>query len=243
MKTTFIITAIITLIAIKAYSQAGGGSVPVTPNQVSINDKSSMEIINPEDIVLQASKMNVLYCGVENPISLVGPLNSYKNIQLSCRDSGVIIKKGTTSNQYIIEIVSYVGKCTITLSTEFNNVKKETEYPFRIKSLPNPIATISNRYRAGLIGKDILISANLTPVLDNFDFMVFFNTIKFKVMIIKINSKILEFEVDGNKITKEIDAEFNNLEQKDRVIFYDIVVNSSAIIRERTISPMLFTIK
>ena len=55
-------------------------------------------------------------------------------------------------------------------------------FEYRVKRVPDPVATISNS-KGGNIGKNLLMAGTLIPILENFDFKLFFKITGFKMTI------------------------------------------------------------
>lgn len=123
-------------------------------------DPITFEVAEPVATV-SATKMNVMYAGVENPMSISVPGFSSKDIQPSLSDgsplipsNGGYIAKPRTPGKEINVIVSAIigGNSTII-----------GEYPFRVKSLPPPTAFVQYpRETTNAAGRKIILKENFS---------------------------------------------------------------------------------
>ncbi|MFM7709592.1 MAG: GldM family protein [Ferruginibacter sp.] len=85
--------------------------------------------------VVAVDKMNVLYYGIDNPITIGAPND--------LRNAAVNITNGTISgsgSQRIVRPASVDQKTTITIDIQ----GKKTSYDFRVKNLPDPVFKIGS---------------------------------------------------------------------------------------------------
>ena len=83
-----------------------------------------------------ATKMNVFYIGVENPLSVTAA--GISSNELKVQASGVVLNKGGESG-YTVK-ASKPGPASVTVS---GGGLKATKFPFRVKRIPDPVARLS----------------------------------------------------------------------------------------------------
>src|SRR5690606_13407833 len=109
----------------------GGEPVPV-PVDLSFNT-----ISRPTDAVISADKMNVLYRGVKNPITVSMAGVSDNNITVNAPG---LSKVGT---KYIMEVTTVQGReVTINVSGKIDDKSYPSKATFRIKDIPRPVGTV-----------------------------------------------------------------------------------------------------
>lgn len=121
-------------------------------------------------VSVAADKMNVLYIGVENPLTIAVEGISNKKIQVNCDDLE-LRKKG--NGQYIA-LASKPGKVKINVSGE-GFAEKAME--FRVKRLPDPTAVLTNsdtgsRYNGKFSPEDFKKCKGVDVFIPNFPFDV-----------------------------------------------------------------------
>lgn len=106
-----------------------------------------------------ANKMNVVYLGLENPLT-IGTSTSWDNVLVST-DNGTI--SGTGAHRILRP--ERVGQAIITVVAK-NHV---STFPFRVKHVPNPIVRLEARNRSISVESFKKIK-NLSLCYENFDF-------------------------------------------------------------------------
>jgi gliding motility-associated protein GldM len=120
----------------------GNGSIPVS---VSFKDPNTGEVVTksttvnytvgqPSGASIFLSKMNVMYVGVENPLTISTGSGKRENAKVSFTGGSITPAGG---DNYIAK-PSETGPATITISID----GKSTPFPIRVKLLPDPVALV-----------------------------------------------------------------------------------------------------
>jgi len=196
--------------------------------------------------VVSADKMNVFYIGVDNPVSISVPGVSNDKVKISMSGAGITYKTDATkgSGHYIVNVTS-TGKASIDVSAVIDN--KQTpmgKFEYRVKQVPNPVATISKTYRQGPINKNLLNAGVLIPILDDFDFDLFFETVGFNMTILTPTNVITESST-GPTLTEKMKEYIGKAKPGTKVYFENIKarMKSATPGPSRSLSPMTFTIQ
>ena len=135
-----------------------------------------------------ADKMNILYYGLDNPISVIA--RKYPCEALIATTNGGVITRNTDCHFSIrpmsygvttISLKQVLGKDTITI----------TEAKFRVKEIPSPTAMIGGKH-GGAMSANVL-KAQFGVVADLLDFVfegVCFEVKSFKLTLIKANGLV-----------------------------------------------------
>jgi len=198
--------------------------------------QDSLVCITSNSIVAN-SKFTTFYIGLDNPLFISYHLE--KKFIVKC-DKGKITKR---NDQYYLGNLMEPGICTITL-TDLKG-RNEERFNFRIRHLPAPTATIANQKTNTEINKALLKMGCIIPVLENFDFELFFKVISYKVLITRPNKELLNFSVQGSCLTQEVKDCIQNLQKGDTVVFYTIKCKLDNIndLPGQEILPINLTIK
>lgn len=122
----------------------GQHSVPVTVSFVDQDNKPQTRTFNVEYTVGQANasialdKMNVLYIGVDNPISVAASGGGDDKVQVSISGGGGSVTK-TGAGHYNVRVGSPTDDCVITVSVDG---KVAGSSRFRVRSIPAPTGTV-----------------------------------------------------------------------------------------------------
>ena len=128
----------------------GGGlgkhSVPVVISfrdqdgkQQTIN-KTIEYTVGQANASIALDKMNVLYIGVDNPITIAASGGGDDKVAANISGGGGSIRK-VGAGKYIARVSSVTDNCTITVSVDG---KTAGASQFRVRTIPTPVATVGN---------------------------------------------------------------------------------------------------
>jgi hypothetical protein len=190
--------------------------------------------------------MNVLYIGVDNPLAISVPGVSNDKVKVNISGAGGTLKPNPKAGAgHYIANVTTVGKTTINVSAEIaGKVTPMGAFEYRVKQVPTPVATVSNKYRTGPIDRNILKAGVVIPILDDFDFELFFVTLGFKMVIIS-KGNLFEYETQGARLSQPMLDALAKARPGDKIFFENIKarMDKSNDTRTRSLSPMTFTIQ
>jgi hypothetical protein len=191
--------------------------------------------------------MNVLYIGVDNPMSISVPGVSNNLVKSSIEGSGGSLKPdpGKGGGHFIANVTT-VGKATIRVSAELNGkVTPMGAFEYRVKRVPDPIATAANS-KGGPINKSLLAAANIIPVLENFDFELYFKVTGFQMSIFgKGKDPIIGKESPDSRLTQEMRDLIQKARPGDKIFFEYIKAKMATGSDQSTrqLPPLSFTIQ
>lgn len=169
---------------------------------------------------IAASKMNVLYVGVPNPMQISAPGVALQDI--SPAGAGISFSRGSKEGEYIANCGTANPKGT-EISVNKKGGGKLGGSIFRIKRLPDPVASILGQ-KEGLVSKGKLKAASfLKAEMENFDFDVKVNVVSFK-MTASLGGDLKEFSSNDNKLTGPMMSMLASVRGGDRIYFEDIKV-------------------
>ncbi|MDB4186344.1 gliding motility protein GldM [Flavobacteriaceae bacterium] len=160
-------------------------------------DQSFMVISKPNSAVISADKMNVVYRGVDNPMTISIP--GIPDDKINASAPGLKRQKGS-------KFIMNPGKgreITITANGKLPDGKLvSTKTKFRIKDLPRPNATFFRQSGKIRLPKASIERAEVGAILEDFDFDLTLKTLEFKVKVpgaptitckgTKLNAKALQ---------------------------------------------------
>ena len=166
--------------------------------------KSEAEYIaaKPSSVV-SADKMNVLYIGVENPMSISVPGVADPNVVPSISGGGATLVRDTKNggSKYIAKATTQ-GEATINVTAKLDgkNVPMGA-FKYRVKRVPDPVAMVNGK-KGGPINKAELAAAtSVNSIMENFDFELYFRVTKFRMTLIRKGKDPTELEAPSNLIT------------------------------------------
>ncbi|WP_084139906.1 GldM family protein [Flavobacterium filum] len=171
-------------------------------------------VSKPKIGVISVDKLNVVYRGIQNPISIAVP--NAKSFTVS----GLGVKE--ENGKYYIA-PGQGNEMVVTLEIILQDDSKVIEeHVFRIKNLKKHIARINNKNCQNcivLMKKEELKDAEISFYLE--DFLYEFLNLKVTSFDLYIHKK-KKFHIEGNKITEEVYKEILKLKKGKEIIIYNI---------------------
>ena len=207
---------------------------------------NSTYVAQKPNSVVAAEKMNVLYIGVENPMAISVPGVSNDKVKVSIEGGGGSLKPNSAAGAgHYFANVTTIGKAIFKVSAKIGD--KETpmgSFEYRVKRVPDPIATCSNS-KGGPINKNLLAAGTLIPVLENFDFELFFRITAFKMTLTGKGKDPIEYDTQGNQLSQQMRDALAKARGGDKVFFEYIKAKmaSGADQSTRALPPLSFQIQ
>ncbi len=207
---------------------AGSGerSVPVSITYVKPDGTAAKldkvlkyTIGTPSGAAVMMDKMNVIYIGVENPLTVSSGAGAEKT-SVSGTGGGLSVTKGSVPGKYIAKATT-VGQATINVNVTGG---KGFQFPVRVKRIPDPIPTLGGKLRGGNAqAGTIKAQSGIVPLLENFDFEARFNVQSFQ-MIYSSKGEIFRADASGPLFNDQMTNFLNRCRPKDIIFIDDIKV-------------------
>jgi len=191
-------------------------------------------IVSAQKFAIAADKENVLYIGVDNPISI-----AVENVPAR----SIIIKmdNGKISEEFgcYVARVTKVGPTNIILYKKVNGKLKEIgRKAFRAKRIPDPVFRIAS-------GKMFISKAEIENQLyvraESCCYDINYHVDSFTVVIVRKYTATYELKNINNKLNDETINAFYLLKENDVLIFKNIFIYD--VERPRQIDPVVVIIK
>ncbi|HIF15283.1 MAG TPA: hypothetical protein EYQ86_08220 [Bacteroidetes bacterium] len=192
------------------------------------NYGAQFQVASKADPVVSAMAMNVMYVGVDNPVSVSVPGYKPEDVQPSLGGSGSI-KKGRYQKKecYIARVTKPGQKVKVNLTiTEQDGKKTQVKGPeFRVKRVPDPVFTLGNKYKGGKIpaGK-FRIQKGIVPKLENFDFEFRYRTQSYEMVYIPKGRDAIVIKGSGQAFDRKFLKYIKLAKPKDSYFFSDVKV-------------------
>ncbi|HRI59436.1 MAG TPA: GldM family protein [Saprospiraceae bacterium] len=197
----------------------------------------------PVTLVATASKMNVLYIGVDNPIQVGATGIPADSLEVTISE-GTIIKTG--KGVYVARI-STPGMAIITVTGK--DKKYKTNFEFRAKRMPDPTPSLGTRNtRSDTLGVAAFKAlSGIYMVMENFDFDARCITLEYKVTHIGANESDGKMAVKsvknlGGKFNPEAIEMVNQAKSGDIFVFSEITAKCPEDVKDRKLNGMMFFI-
>jgi hypothetical protein len=172
------------------------------------------------NVVIEPSKMNVVYAGLENPLSLAISDILPENIYLTT-NKGFI--KGANGKYFLWLPFDIQGTVEVTIYSNPSGImEKISTRTFRIKSVPAPVAYFGSKDGGEISMGEIALINFLSVNLRNFAFEGIRCSVKKYKFVIASKKKSQIFEGNSAALTPEIKSALNKIKKGDMIIITDV---------------------
>jgi len=191
--------------------------------------------VAPPSVVIAATKMNVLYRNVDNPIEVSVPGVAPENLMVS--GPGISGKSGN----YMANVTKVEGKevtITVNVKEADGKTRKAGSKVYRIKGLPQAVGMIYKK-KDGLISSSLLSKGVIEAEYQDFPFDLALTVTGFDI---KFEGKPA-IEVKGNKIPNDLRDQIQRLKPGSSVTIRKIKANTPAGARIDNISNIVLDVQ
>ncbi len=183
-------------------------------------DPIEYQVAKPSAVV-SPDKMNVFYKGVANPVSVSAPGIAKEKLKVSISTGSI---SGSNGN-YNVK-VSGGTEAIVTVSAEIEKGKSQVlgATKFRIKEVPDPIATFANKASGQISSATARGTNSLEAELKNFDFDLKFRVVSFNLFITRPRQDPLFYQSKEGNFSGAIKQNMSSLNPGDMLSFQSIVV-------------------
>lgn len=184
---------------------------------------SSEYMVGAPTATVSADRMNVLYIGPENPVSISVPGVPNEHVRPSITNGRLVTKGGGKFSVF----VESGNETNINVSAEINGTLRSMgSFPFRVRRVPAPVAKIAG-LSEGRVQKAVLQNSVLIPTLENFEFEGYnFVIVSYTFGTTLAGNEWFERTVQGNALTPEIRTIIGNARRGQRCFFEDITARA-----------------
>lgn len=216
------------------YVKKEGGAIPY--------DFEGEYFVAAPSATISATKMNVLYIAVDNPIEVGAPGINSEDLIVNVSGAGSTIRK-VGSGQYIVD-VKQQGKAIITCSAKMGGkVQTLRSQEYRVKVIPKPTVKVGNQ-QDGRIAKEVLLAqAGFRVAMEGFDFPVTYSVDSYEMEFNTGGDAQAALIGKGNRFTPEMVAKIQRLRRGNKVYISNIRVKGPDGIKAASNPSMTFTIQ
>ena len=202
----------------------------------------------PPLAVISATKMNVVYIGLENPISVSVPGYAAAEVTPTVEPAGAgVLKKDPKGGQYILTVNGSSGKlkivCTVKDKTS-NATKRMGEQEYRVRRVPDPTPSLGTIDKSGAIAAAVLKSqGSVRAPLNGFAFEgISYIPYEYKFAILyKRGGTPFTETGKASALTPGMQGALGKVQKGDKVLIYEIRVKGPDGQRQLP-SPLVFDI-
>lgn len=170
--------------------------------------------------VVSPDAMNVLYIGVDNPISVSAPGIPKEDILVN----GTGVSLSGTGGKYIAKVTN-PGEATVNVSAKIGDKTQSLgTSTFRVKRIPKPTARVAGRTGGRVSAAQLRGQTVVSAALDNFEFDAKFQISKFNMYIAKPRvDPIGPYQASGASFSAQMKTALAGVTSGSVVMIYDIV--------------------
>jgi gliding motility-associated protein GldM len=182
-------------------------------------DPQTYQVAKPSAVV-SPDKMNVLYIGVPNPVSVSAPGMAKEKLRVGISGGSI-----TGSAGHYIANVTSLGTATISVSGELAPGKTGVlgSSLFRVKRIPDPKPQFAGKSGGNTSAANLRAQDRLFAKLDNFDFDAKFNVTRFTLIVVKPRQDVVSLTNSGSELSGAMRSIMNTVTPGTTIVFKDII--------------------
>ncbi|MBS1773577.1 MAG: hypothetical protein JST82_12020 [Bacteroidetes bacterium] len=178
-----------------------------------------------QHVTISADKMNVLYIGVPNPITVVAEGLQCKNVNIAIEGAQIMPGDEPCKFNVVVKEPGIVIAKVYTISKGGNKIIGEIE--FRVKRPMLPTARVGGKTCGIITRTELMSQIGVGAYMDNFDFDAPFVVNSFTASIIRNHNTIFEKTNTGAKFNNDILRAIQTIKPGDIFSCADVRVTST----------------
>lgn len=220
------------------------GKIPVKVvfyNQEGIKQERPYEVeytVGQSNAAVQLDKMNVLFIGVDNPITVSGSGN-VDQLKVTAQGGGAQLNRSGIG-KYTVRVNQETDNCVISVTTPDGKV---TPVNFRVRSIPDPVARVGTAESGDINASVFRSQAGVNALVKNFFYETQFNVTSFTMTG---DGAGFENGIESEENTGGAWNQTRKIVNKVRPGSYITIENIRAVGpdgRTRRLNPLIFNVK
>lgn len=168
---------------------------------------------------VSADKMNVFYIGVPNPITIMA--EGY-NCSVTIPECDGCTFTHTQGCSYDV-VVTRAGIVNVKVMVKNGgSAKVAGEHPFRVKYIPDPLATIGGKSRGTMAASLFRVQQGVAVLLENFDFNIKYKVLRYRLTIIRRGEMVCAEDNNGGTFNDAVKKFIQSVRPGDQIIIEEI---------------------
>ncbi len=194
--------------------------------------------VGERSVAISASKMNVFYIGVDNPVEISAAGVPSSKIKVSMNGGGGTIKRNGDGT-YTVRVTTPTKDAKVNVSAPGMNASKS----FRVKRIPDPTPKLGKKAGGVMSPGEFKAQQGVLAVLDNFDFDAKCNISGFRLVRVAPRSDAEPSMNSGKRYNSKSMALVKKAKPGDRYFFEDIKCKCPGDKGPRALGDMSFRIR
>ena len=191
--------------------------------------------VGERSVTVSADKMNVMYIGVNNPITVAAA--GVASTQVAVEADGVRLEP--LGNGKYIARPSRVGDAKIWVS---GGGLERTGFDFRVKRIPDPVLRLGSKKGGNIKAAEFKAHQGIIPFIEHFDFDARCNIVDFEIVRVPKNDDVRVVKNNGGRYGAEAQSLVNAARIGDVYYFNRVKVRCPGDEHSRVLNGMIFNI-
>ena len=225
----------------KSYNVVATLKNPSTGEVKEYKEKFEYEV-GERSVAISATKMNVFYIGVPNPVEISASGISSNKMTVGMTGGGGTIKRNGDGT-YTVNVTKPTKKGEFAYVTVSAPGIETSKKAFRVKRIPTPTVKLGRKLGGGISNGEFKINRGLIPVLEGFDFDARCNVVGFRMVWAPKRNDPRVATNRGGKFSGETMALINKAKPGDRYFFEEVKCKCPGDKYPREVNTLSFLIK
>lgn len=188
--------------------------------------ESSYIVAKPSASVA-ADKMNVIYIGVPNPLTVSVPGVPDEKVRAIPTGFNMTPDPKMGKGHFIADAKGQPGEAKVVVSADFNGRPMQMgEFKFRLKRIPDPVAKIGGKKDGGIPKSALAAQQGIIPTMEGFDFELYPKVLSFKMSRYgKGRDPVEKSQESGGALTGDMKSIIEQARAGDKILFEYIKVS------------------
>jgi len=189
---------------------------------------SDSYVVGEPNVIVSPTAMNVMYAGIANPIDVSVPGVSPDKLRIKVVNGNVTTEKVKNAKgeyfkgAWAIKPNAVGQDVQVIVSADINGKPVQyAPYPFRVKSIPNPVAVFGGKSTGSISRADALVQQGVFAIMPDFDFELNYTVTGFTIFYTDKGMDIEEPCTQSNLTPKQKNA-LNGLTRGKNLMIKDI---------------------
>jgi hypothetical protein len=162
----------------------------------------TLSSIGQTSIAVAPTKMNVLYIGIDNPLSIAASGGADEKVTVSVSGGGESTVSKAATGMYNVRVSAVTDECLVNVYVEGKLAGTST---FRVRNLPRPVAMIGGYTSGSRLTPDILKQqSGIGVYLKDFPLELKYEVVGFKFMIGSSKGEVKAAECQGALFSSQV---------------------------------------
>lgn len=199
------------------------GKINITKGgKVETYDYDFAYVVGTAGASLQLDAMNVMYIGVDNPVTISASGYNIQDVSLGV-PAGVSAKRGE-GGTYVVNVTKQ-GEFDYSINAKRGgSTAKISGGKIRVKRIPDPNVTLMGKNQGTFASNRIKVQRGLSARLDDFVFDLPFRVTEFEIYIVPRGGDVIQLKNKGALFSADVRAALQKVKAGDQVIFSGVKV-------------------